>query len=97
MLRLPWAREATWAFVKQEWHTLTTKLGVFQGLPSVVDGLDGLCTTAQAEDVRQFFAKNRVAAVERGVRQSIAAIESCALVDARQSPALGAWLAKVAG
>jgi aminopeptidase N len=94
MMRLPWAREATWAFVKDQWPALTAKLGVFQGIPGIVSGLGNLCTTAQAADVRAFFAKNRVESSERGVRQAIEEIESCALADARQSPALAEWLAR---
>jgi len=94
MLRLPWAREATWAFIKAQWPALTAKLGVFQGIPGVVSGLGNLCTTAQAADVRAFFAKNRVESSERGVQQAIEEIESCALVDARQTPALATWLAQ---
>ena len=94
MLRLPWAREATWAFVKAQWPALTAKLGVFQGIPGIVSGLGNLCTRAQAADVRAFFAKNRVESSERGVQQAIEEIESCALVDARQSPALAEWLSQ---
>jgi hypothetical protein len=73
---------------------LTAKLGVFQGIPSIVSGLDGLCTSEQAADVRAFFAQNPVEAVERGVRQAIEDIESCATVAARQRPAIATWLSK---
>ena len=93
MLRLPWSRDLTWTFVKTNWKALTTKLGTFQGIPTIVEGLDGLCTTAQANDVKQFFAKNPVASVARTVQQSIERIESCAGVDQRQSAALASWLA----
>jgi len=94
MLRLPWAREATWKFVKEQWAALVAKLGVFQGIPGVVSGLQNLCSTADANDVRAFFAKNPVEAVERGVRQAVESIETCARIDARQSASLASWLAQ---
>jgi aminopeptidase N len=92
MLRLPWTREATWAFVKDQWPALIAKLGVFQGIPGIVSGLQNLCSAADAADVRAFFAKNPVDAVDRGVKQATEAIETCASVDARQSASLASWL-----
>jgi hypothetical protein len=91
----PWARTTAWEFTKAQWKTLIDKLGVFQGIPTIVTALGGLCTTAQAEDVKQFFAKNPVASVERGLQQAIERAEQCAAVDTRQSPALAAWLGRV--
>ena len=93
MLRLPWAREATWAFVKDQWPALVAKLGVFQGIPGIISGLNNLCSTADAADVRAFFAKHPVDAVGRRIQQSIASIETCASVDAHQSRPLASWLA----
>ena len=94
MLRQPWSRGAAWQFVKTHWPALTAKLGVFQGLPGIISGLDGLCSTADAADVGAFFARNPVEAVERAVAQAIDDIESCARVDARQSQALADWIAR---
>ena len=94
MLQLPWSRDAAWAFVKDHWGELVEKLGVFQGIPSIVKALAGLCTAAQAADVKSFFAKNPVEAVERGVRQAVEDIESCAKLNERQTPALADWLAR---
>jgi aminopeptidase N len=93
MLRQPWAREATWKFVKDQWAALVAKLGVFQGIPGVVSGLQNLCSAADAADVRGFFAKNPVDAVDRGVRQAVESIDTCARIDARQSASLASWLA----
>ena len=94
MLRLPWAREAAWTFVKDHWAALTDKLGVFQGIPGVISGLSNLCSASDAADVRAFFAKHPTEAVERRIQQSIESIETCASVDAHQSPALTQWLAQ---
>ena len=92
MMRLPWAREATWRFIKDQWPALVQKLGVFQGIPGIVSGLSNLCSTADAADVRAFFAKNPTEAVERRIQQSIESIETCASVDAHQSAPLASWL-----
>ena len=93
MLRLPWTREATWTFVKDQWAALVAKLGVFQGIPGIVSGLQNLCSATDAGDVRAFFAKNPVGAVDRGVTQAVESIETCARIDARQSASLASWLA----
>jgi aminopeptidase N len=94
MLRLPWARDETWAFIKSQWPALVATLGVFQGIPGIISGLDSLCSTTTAADVRAFFASNPVEAVERRVQQAVEDIESCARIDARQSEPLGEWLAQ---
>jgi aminopeptidase N len=91
----PWARATAWEFTKAQWKALIDKLGVFQGIPTIVTSLGGLCTASQAADVRQFFAKNPVASVERGLQQAIERAEQCTAVDLRQSPALAAWLGRV--
>jgi aminopeptidase N len=93
LLDRPWARDTAWTFVKARWQTLVDTLGVFQGIPQIVGGLDAMCSTGAAADVKEFFAKNPVPAAQRGLQQSIERIENCAALDARQSPTLAAWLA----
>ena len=93
LLARPWSRETAWTFVKSEWRTLNQKLGVFQGIAPIVGALSHFCSTDAAADVRQFFATNPVASAERGLRQSLERIETCAALASRQSPALTAWLA----
>jgi len=80
--------------VKEQWPALTAKLGVFQGIPGIVSGLSNLCSAADAADVRAFFTKNPIESTERRIQQAIEAIDTCARVDARQSPALAEWLAQ---
>jgi hypothetical protein len=93
----PWSRAAAWEFTKAQWRLLTEKLGTFQGIPTIVTSLGAMCTPNQAADVKQFFAKNPVASVERGLQQAVERAEQCAAVDVRQSPPLAAWLTRVAG
>jgi aminopeptidase N len=92
LIERPWSRAATWAFVSAQWKTLVDRLGVFQGIPTVVGGLGAMCSTQAAAEIRAFFATNRVAAAERGLQQAIERVENCAALDARQSPPLAAWL-----
>jgi aminopeptidase N len=93
LLTRPWSRDAAWQFTKAQWDTLTQKLGTFQGIPTVVSSLGAMCRSTDAADIKQFFAAKPVPAAERGLQQAIERVESCAELDARQSPALAAWLA----
>jgi hypothetical protein len=94
LLARPWARDMAWEFTRAQWKTLTEKLGTFQGIPTIVSGLGSMCSTARAGEVKDFFAKNPVPSAMRGLQQAVERIESCAAVDARQSPAFAAWLAR---
>jgi hypothetical protein len=46
--------------------------------------------------VRTFFAKNPVPSAERGIKQAVERIESCAALESRQSAPLAKWLSTVA-
>jgi aminopeptidase N len=92
LLGQPHARDTAWAFVQAEWATLTQKLGTFQGIPDIVGALGSFCSKDAAAEVRQFFAKNPVPSSERTLQQAIERIENCAVLAARQSPALNTWL-----
>ena len=92
VMRRPWGREAAWTFVTRQWPKLVDRLGVFQGIPAIVNATGSFCTAAAAADVRRFFAAHPIPSAERTLQQAIERIESCAAVKARQSPALVAWL-----
>ena len=92
LLTRPASRRTAWSFVKAQWPTLTQKLGTFQGIPGIIGALGSFCSTSDAADVRQFFAKNPVPSSERTLQQALERIESCAALVARQSPAVTTWL-----
>jgi hypothetical protein len=71
MPRAPAAQEATWAFVQKEWTTLTAKLGVFQGMPAIVSGLGGFCSTGRAAEIRAFFAAHPLPEAARGAKRVV--------------------------
>ncbi len=93
LMALPWGRDAAWTFTTAQWQTLTEKLGTFQGIPEIVKSLGAFCSTRRAEELKTFFARNPVSSSQRTIQQQIESVESCASLDARQSPALTRWLA----
>ena len=92
LLNQPAAQETAWAFVKSHWVTLTDRLGVFQGIPGIVSSLGGFCSTERANDIRTFFEKNPVPPAARSLQQSLERIESCVVLDQRQSAPFTRWL-----
>jgi aminopeptidase N len=94
LLAHEWGRDLAWAFVKQQWEKLTERLGTFQGIPIIVAATGNFCSRDAATDVKAFFAAHPVASAERGIRQAIERIESCAALHARQSEPLSRWLAR---
>lgn len=93
LLARPWGRDVAWAFVKAEWSTLIDRLGTFQGIPIIVSATGNLCSADAAQDVEAFFDAHPVESAERGIRQAVERIESCAALHARQAQPLSTWLA----
>lgn len=94
LLARPWGREQAWAFVKSQWEKLVERLGTFQGIPIIVSATGNFCSSEAAADVRRFFERHPVPTADRGVRQAIERIQSCAALVARQSEPLSRWLAE---
>ena len=93
LLAHPWGRDLAWTFVKQHWDRLTERLGTFQGIPIIAAATGNLCSRDASADVKAFFTAHPVPSTERGIRQAIERIESCAALRARQSEPLSRWLA----
>jgi hypothetical protein len=92
LLTRPASRGTAWSFVRAQWPTLTDKLGTFQGIPGIIGALGSFCSTRDAADVKEFFAKNPVPSSQRTLQQAVERIESCAALVARQQPAVTSWL-----
>ena len=86
--------DAAWAFLRANWDAITRKLGTFQGLPNIVNGLGSFCSAARSAEIAAFFTAHPVAATARSLQQALERIDACAALDARQSPAFGTWLAR---
>jgi aminopeptidase N len=92
LLARPWSRDMTWAFVKREWRSLTKRLGMFQGIPTIVGAVGEFCSAEAGADVKRFFAAHPVPAAQRSLQHSLERIESCVTLRRQQSPALHTWL-----
>ncbi len=86
--------DLAWTFVTSEWDAITTKLGVFQGVPAIMSGLGGFCSAERGREIAAFFKTHPVPAASRVLQQSLERIDACAAVDTRQSPAFTKWMAK---
>jgi aminopeptidase N len=94
LLARPASRDAAWTFVKAQWPALIRRLGTFQGIPGIVGATGSFCSTAAAQDVRQFFEKNPVPSADRTLRQALERIDNCAALAAQQSPAVARYLTR---
>jgi aminopeptidase N len=88
----PWARDAAWTFVRAHWNELSPRLTTFSGVGVLVDALGNFCSTASANEVRQFFTEHPPASAARTLEQTIERIQSCSQFRERQAPALSRWL-----
>jgi aminopeptidase N len=92
LIASPASAETAWGFVNAQWPVLLQRLGVFQGVPEIVASLGSFCSTARAAEVKEFFARNRLPAVDRSVQLAVERIEGCVALDRRQSEPFSAWL-----
>jgi puromycin-sensitive aminopeptidase len=87
------SQDAAWAFVQENWDTLTNKLGVFQGIPRIAGAVGAFCTREKRSEVEQFFKDHPVPAAERTLRQAFERIDSCVAMKERQAAPASSWLA----
>jgi aminopeptidase N len=93
LISQPTSRQAAWMFVKDNWDLLTTKLGVFQGIPRIAGAVGAFCSREEAADAEAFFKAHPVPAAERTLKQAFERAENCAAVRERQQMAASEWLA----
>ena len=86
------SQDAAWAFVKENWDTLTKTLGIFQGIPRIAGAVGAFCTREKRAEVEQFFKEHPVPAAGRALRQAFERIDSCVELKERQAPAASTWL-----
>jgi aminopeptidase N len=94
LMQRPWAADATWAHLKNNWDRIARALGIFQGVPNVIGSLQHLCDANAKNDIEQFFALHPVAGADRTIRQSLETIDRCTATKAAQSKNLAAFLAR---
>jgi aminopeptidase N len=94
LLVKPWSSNLAWEFTKERWPTLLKTLNIFQAIPDLVSSFGAFCSATRASEVKDFLAKNSVAAVARAAQQAVERIENCVALDMRQSKPFGAWLSR---
>ena len=92
LLANPRARATTWQTIKDRWPDLEKRLGVFQGVPDVVEATAAFCDPAERDDVQRFFETHKVPAAERALRQSLERMNSCIALRDRTLAPLSAFL-----
>jgi aminopeptidase N len=92
LLARPSSSHAAWVFVKANWDALQKTLGVFQGLPAIVDSTASFCDQPTRDDVQAFFQAHPIKAVDRQARQSLETIDRCIQTRNQQSERLSAFL-----
>ena len=80
-------------FVRENWDSLTSRVGIFQSIPRIAGAVGAFCTSAKRAEAEQFFKEHPVPSAERTLRQAFEQIDSCVSLKARQAPAASSWLA----
>jgi aminopeptidase N/puromycin-sensitive aminopeptidase len=91
-LQIPENRDQAWTYIQANWDRVqiqfTTSLGSI-----VVRSAGSFCSTADRDDVRQFFSTHKVAAADLALKHAIEHIDGCIELRALQEPSLKQWLA----
>jgi aminopeptidase N len=92
MLDNPFAREATWRYVKANWRTLERRMPAMLA-GRLVEATPALQTEAKRREVMAFFARHPVPSAERALKQANERFRLDAALRKRAAPALRGWLA----
>jgi aminopeptidase N len=87
------ARPLAWAFLKQHWTGLESKLTISGGDTTIISALSSFCDAAARDDISAFFARHPLPAAARTLSQTIERINNCASLRTAQTPIVANWLA----
>lgn len=93
LLVSPASQAAAWTFLTSEWTAVVSKVGSFQGMPTVANAMGAFCSAAKSAEIKAFFDAHPVREAARTLKQAYERIASCVAVEARQAPAFTKWLA----
>jgi aminopeptidase N len=93
LLRNPASQNATWDFVRQNFHPLMKKTGGgLGGVEVFLHGAQSFCDTQRANEVQQFFQQHPFPGTERNQREAVESISGCVELSGQQQNNLAAWL-----
>ncbi len=92
VLRNPAIGDAGWKYIRHKWPMLKKRYGSATTLHKLVLALDSSFSAKRAQEVKQFFKKNRAPGAERAVRQTVETIQANADWLARDGAAVKQWL-----
>jgi len=89
----PAGTRRAWTFVKQHWTELQPKIAISFGGVRIVEALGSFCDARSRDDVKTFFAANKLGSASQKVDQTIERINNCIDLREKQTPILARWLA----
>jgi puromycin-sensitive aminopeptidase len=93
MLDNPFAREATWRFVRRAWPKLARRMPAML-VGRLIEATPALQTEAHRREVKAFFSRNSVPSAERALKQTGERFSLEAALRKRAAPVLRRWLAQ---
>jgi hypothetical protein len=91
------SRELAWDLIRERWDAIQAKTGESGGNTLIVSALAAFCDPLALDEVKTFFATNKVPDAERTLQQTIERISSCEKLAAAQRGKLAEWLSKNQG
>jgi aminopeptidase N/puromycin-sensitive aminopeptidase len=88
----PKSSQRAWGFVKQHWTVLAPKVTISLGDVRLAQSLQSSCDAGMRDEVKSFFATNKLPAASRAIDQTLERINNCIAFKAKQTPALSEWL-----
>ncbi|HEX7421001.1 MAG TPA: ERAP1-like C-terminal domain-containing protein, partial [Thermoanaerobaculia bacterium] len=85
------ARQVAWPYVKEHWDDIVKNVPPFTAR-TLAFAMSRVCTPAERDDVKAFFAAHAVAGGERTMRQTIERINTCIAFHEQEAPKLAAFL-----
>ena len=84
-------RAQTWQFIQTHWDKVQAQFTANMGA-ALVDSTDTFCSSADRDNVEQFFTTHKVAAADVSLRHAIEHINGCIELRSLQEPELRSWL-----
>ena len=91
-LRIQSSRDQAWQFIQNHWNDVKAQFTIEAG-QYLVAATGNLCSAADHDQVKQFFATHPVEATDGALRHALETINGCTELRSLQEPNLQSWLA----